>query len=70
VFKLGKDTHCLVEIKKKHFEILKLLKLPHLPLNWCNGKTVSPSTTFDSFVANKEFVVTIAIITLKYAHHL
>jgi len=30
-------------------------------------QTVSPSTTFDLIVANKEFVVTIAIITLKYS---
>jgi len=41
-----------------------------VPLNWCNGQTVSPSTTFDLFVANNEFVVTIAIITLKSAYHL
>jgi len=32
-----------------------------VPLNWYNGQTVSPSTTFDSFVANKVIVVTIAI---------
>jgi hypothetical protein len=28
-----------------------------VPLNWYNDKTVSPSTTFDLFVANNELLI-------------